>query len=166
METFDIIAGAILLLFLILGLKNGLVIELASLLGIVLAIILASRYSGSLAGWLQGLVTHEVAPAVAFVLLFVVVLLLVHLVARLIDKMLESMALNWVNRILGGAFGVLKGAFLISTVLFLLEAAGIADNVIAASTREGAMLYKPLIKFAPATLNLLQVPLDLFKVTA
>lgn len=157
MTVFDIVTGIILLLFLIKGLKNGFVIELASLVALVLGIILAVKFSDVTAGWLSGFVTSRFVSVLSYILIFVGVVILVHLFAQMIDKLMKAIALGWLNRLMGAFFGIIKAAFFISAVMLALQAFGYSDRAFSEKTRSESLLFKPLKEFAPATLRLLEI---------
>jgi membrane protein required for colicin V production len=112
MALFDIIAGIFLLLLFLKGLKNGFVIELASLAALVLGIIGAVMFSEVTARWLSGFMESKYLSVVAFVMVFIAVVIAVHILAHAIDKLMKAIALGWFNRLAGALFGLVKAAFL------------------------------------------------------
>ncbi len=111
---------AVLLLSVGIGLMRGLVFEVMSLIGWVVAYFVAQAYSGIVAAHLPvGTPGGPGNAAVGFALTFFVVLVLWSLFARLVRLMVQVTPLSVIDRILGGAFGALRG------VLLLLVAATI-----------------------------------------
>lgn len=160
MSVFDIVAGIILLLLFLKGLKNGFVIELASLAALVLGLVGAVKFSDLAAQWLSGYFQSQYLSVMAFVLVFVLVVLAVHLVARGIDRLLKAVALGWLNRLVGAFFGLLKGAFLLSALLLLLDAFGLSLWLFSPEIQASSLLYKPLSQFAPRVMEWLNVSID------
>ena len=160
MVLFDIITGIILLLFFLKGLKNGFVIELASLAALILGIIAAVMFSGIAAEWMAGFIRSKYISILAFVAVFVGVVILVHLIARLVNRLMKAVALGWINRLAGALFGALKGAFLLSAFILLLESFGMGAFLFSPETKQQSFLYEPLHKFAPATMNLLNINIE------
>jgi membrane protein required for colicin V production len=60
----------------------------------------------------------------------------------------------------GGSFAVLKGAFFLSAMIILIHSTGFGDQLFTEKTQEESILYKPLRKFAPATLSLFNINLN------
>lgn len=160
MELFDIICGGFLLLFLLKGLKNGFVKELASMLSLILGIMAAVKFSGLAAGYLSGHVPEKYVSIVAFVAVLLITIVLIFLLASAIDRLMKAVALGWLNRIVGGSFAVLKGAFFLSAMIILIHSTGFGDQLFTEKTQEESILYKPLRKFAPATLSLFNINLN------
>lgn len=119
---------AVLALSVAVGLWRGLVFEVLSLLGWVAAYIAAQAFAPTLApvlpvGTAGGALNH----AVAFALAFVVALLLWALASRLLRALIHATPLQAVDRVLGGGFGLLRGAVLllaVATVVLLTPAQG------------------------------------------
>ena len=87
---------------------------------------------------------------IAFAVAFVTIVLVIHLVAFLVDKLVKAVALNFVNRLLGMAFGLLVTAFVISMILWPINQVNAEKQIIKPKHIEGSLLYKPLSEFAPA----------------
>ena len=104
-----------LLLSVLLGAWRGLVFEVLSVLSWVAAFVLAQ--------WLAPDVAHYAADAAApaswcatragFVLVFIATVLLGGLLAALLKKLMAAVGLRPVDRMLGAAFGVVRGVLLL-----------------------------------------------------
>lgn len=152
MNVLDIIFLIPLLFALYRGFKKGLVYMAASLLALILGIIGAIQFRPLVASILDSLfkVSHEHINVIAFVVGFVVIVLLVHLMAFVADKLIKAVALNFVNRLLGMAFGVLVTAFVISMILWPINEVNQQREIIKSERMEGSLLYRPLSALAPA----------------
>jgi membrane protein required for colicin V production len=157
MSVFDIVTGIILLFFFLKGLKNGFIIELASLSALILGIIIAVMFSEMFASWISGYFTSRFVSVLSFFLIFIGVVILVHLFAKLLDNLIKAIALGWFNRLAGAAFGLVKSAFLVSAIILAMEAFGWGDKLFTDKTRTESYLFNPLHEFAPATLNLFNI---------
>jgi membrane protein required for colicin V production len=160
MGTFDIVTGIIILLFLLKGLKNGFIIELASLAALAAGLLAAVLFSDMVGQWLNDYITTRFMPILAFVVVFIGVVIVVHLIARAIDRLVKAIALGWLNRLAGASFGALKAALLISIVLLLLDAFGLSQRWFSPELKNSSYLYTPLEKLAPATLDFINVKVD------
>jgi membrane protein required for colicin V production len=105
------------------GIWRGLVKEVLSLVTWIAALTLARLYSGLLADFMSSLINNEGARYVAaFAIVFVLVMMMGTLINHLISKLLNFTGLKLVDRLLGGAFGVVRGAVIIVVILFITGA--------------------------------------------
>ena len=116
-----VLLGA-LLLSVLLGLWRGLVYEVLSVAGWVAAFVLAQAYADAAGAWLpmEGL-SPPMRLAVGFVLVFVVVAFAAGMVAWLVQKLVASVGLRPVDRVLGGAFGLLRGAVILLGLTMVVQ---------------------------------------------
>ena len=125
---------------------------IASLAALVLGIVGAMQLRPLVASMLDSL--FEIAPqymnVIAFSVAFVAIVLVVHLVAYLVERLVRAVALSFVNRLLGMAFGVLVTAFVISIILWPLNEINEQKEIIRKEHIEGSLFYKPLSALAPA----------------
>ncbi|MDH5204560.1 MAG: CvpA family protein [Hylemonella sp.] len=113
MPVLDWIFLGVLLVSLTLGAWRGLVYELLSVMGWVLAFILA-QWLGLRVGQAlpMGRPSETIQFVVGFVLVFILTVFAVGMVAWVIKRLVESVGLRPVDRLLGGLFGLLRGAIL------------------------------------------------------
>jgi len=156
MNPFDIILLVILVVSLIAGLAKGLVREVFSLAGVLLGILVAFLGASSLADVLGRWIAYESAAyAAAFVLLFVVTMVVAGILGILLTKVLDLASLGFLNRLLGGAFGLARG-FLIGLVLALgltlfldADAPLLRDSRFVPDLAGGARVLAPLLPEGP-----------------
>jgi len=107
----DIALLAVLAVSILVGLWRGFVFEIVSLLGWLVAYILANTCAPFVSGllpWEQG--GAAVRFWIAYALVFVLVLILCTVLARLMRALISATPLSLLDRMLGGAFGVARGA--------------------------------------------------------
>ncbi len=120
MTLFDYAVLIIIGLSILISLMRGAVREILSLLGWVLAFYIARTYSLMVVPVLpEGIPTESLKILAAFIVLFLAVLLITSLLAIALAGLLKDIGLGWLNRLLGGVFGYLRG-LLIVTVLMIL----------------------------------------------
>lgn len=158
MNILDIILVVPLLWAVYRGFKKGLVYMAASLLALALGILGAIRFHEDTAGLLdQWFTIHpDHLRLVSFAVTFIAVVLIVHIAAFLVDKLIRAVALNFINRLAGMVFGVFVTAFIISIILLPLQAANEKRQFLSEEKIEQSLLYKPLLKLAPAVLPYLK----------
>ncbi|HAX14167.1 MAG: colicin V production protein [Leeuwenhoekiella sp.] len=154
MNYLDIIIGILLLLGLFKGLKNGLLIEVASLIALVLGIYGAIHFSYYAVDFLTEKVDWSIQAInlAAFAVTFIIIVLVITLAGRILTKVASLAMLGIVNRILGAAFGLLKSAFILSVILMFLAAMTSSLNLIDEEIRESSILYSLIKPIAPAVL--------------
>jgi membrane protein required for colicin V production len=148
MNYFDIIVGLILVFALLKGLKNGLVIELASLAALVLGIYGAVKFSGITESYLSEHLNSSHIGLISFFVTFVLIVIGVHLVAKLVDKLVSAVALGFINRLLGGIFSVLKYAFIISVLMAVVNGIDDRFDIIPDAQKKSSVLYNPVSKLS------------------
>ena len=121
---FDWLLAGILLFSMIAGLRRGFVRTVFGLAGFVGGFLLASwKYVrvGEMiidAGWIR---STSAAMVVAYVLIVVFVALGVELVAKILQKSVRSVGLGFMDRMLGGLFGFVRG-WMIGIALLMIPA--------------------------------------------
>jgi membrane protein required for colicin V production len=119
MTVFDYAVIAIILLSVLISVIRGLVREVLALIAWAVGFIAASVFAADIAGLLAPEVPDErLRLLAAFVGVFLAVLLAMSLLAMLVSKLVKGAGLGLEDRMLGGVFGLARGA-LIVTVLVL-----------------------------------------------
>lgn len=123
----DWVLLAVLALSLAVGVWRGLVFEVLSLLGWVAAYIAAQVFAPLVATGLPvGTPGSALNQGVAFALTFVAALVVWALASRLLRALIHATPLAAIDRVLGAAFGLLRGLVLllaVTTVVALTPAA-------------------------------------------
>jgi membrane protein required for colicin V production len=110
MTAFDYAALSVVLASALLGLWRGVVSEMLALAAWVVAFLVARAEALMVANWLTGQIADPGLRLVAaYVLVFVGVLLVFGLARLLISLLLKAAGLGVLDRMLGAAFGVLRG---------------------------------------------------------
>jgi len=142
---FPVVAGFII------GLFKGLIKEVISLaivvLGIYLSRIFAPLASDLLTNWLD--ISPKGAQPLGFIAVFSVVAIALTLAGRMLHGVVQSLSLGFLNSIVGGIFGSLKIALLISLLLNIVHALDHKFSIIEPETREKSLLYEPVKELAP-----------------
>ena len=106
-----------------IGFNRGFIEELGRLLGLLLSSIIASNFYVRL-----GTILTQTLPAdpwVMFVLSYIIIFLAalfgVRVITKLIHFMFLSKSTKWVNKILGGFFGFIKGVVIVMMFFWMFE---------------------------------------------
>ncbi|HET7835489.1 MULTISPECIES: CvpA family protein [unclassified Variovorax] len=151
MATLDWIAVALLLVSMLLGLVRGLVFEVISLAGWVVAFVAAQWLAEDVGRWLPfGDPAASWRYAAGFVLVFVGVAFSVGLLAALTRKLVAAIGLRPVDRILGGVFGVARGAVAMLAVAVVVHLLALSDSAWWHGSRSAIVLDAALQGLKPA----------------
>jgi membrane protein required for colicin V production len=104
------------------GFQNGVIFEVAGLLGLVVGVWAGMRLAFVFADYYKDNfdLPGKWIPILAFLTAFMIGMGAVWLAGRIVNALVKTAQLGIVNRIAGGAFGVLKWAFLIGTFLSVI----------------------------------------------
>jgi len=112
---------AIILIFVILGLRNGFIRWMTVTLGMIVGFWMASQkylvFENSL---LRIAHSQHLAHVIGFFLIFLLFFLIVVLFGYLLSKVVNLTLLSWLDRFLGGVFGLVAGLILVWLLLILV----------------------------------------------
>ncbi len=122
MSWLDWALLAVLLLSAVVGLWRGLVYEVLSVAVWVVAFVLAQRYGAPVGVWLpvEGF-SEPLRVAMGFAVVFLASAFIGGLLSWLVKKLVESVGLRPVDRVLGGAFGLLRGAVILLGLTMVVQ---------------------------------------------
>ena len=118
MTGFDIAVIAILLVSLSLGLWRGLIYEALSLLGWPLAFVLSRVFANDVVPMMPG-EQEVVRIMLAYAVVFVAALIVWGILVWLASKLIKAVGLGWLDRVLGGVFGILRGGLVVLALAWL-----------------------------------------------
>lgn len=142
--------------FILLGVWKGFFREVLGLLGVLLGIFMAIIGFGPISKMLHQLIPDVPAAVwivISFLAIFIGVYLASCLLALVLGKLSSLIMLGWLNRLLGGVIGAVKGAFLISLILLVLgffPFQGSLKNV-----RKHSIFYEPFQRIIPLVYNVM-----------
>jgi len=145
MSTIDIILGGLLVFGLIKGILNGFFVELASLFSFVIGIYLASKFSyivGNALGASEG--SSRGIKIISFMITFLVVVVGIYFLAKVFSKLSSLVFLGWLNKLLGGLFGVMRITLYAGVCLSLLTK--ISSEMFSKETQQESLFYQPITK--------------------
>ena len=120
MNWIDVILLVILGLTVFLGITKGFVKQIFGLLAVILGLILALNLYSQASFLFRGIVASKIlAHFLGFLAVFLIVLCLGFIASRLFSKMIKG-PLEVLDKILGGALGLLKGILICSIIVFAL----------------------------------------------
>jgi membrane protein required for colicin V production len=103
--------------------KNGFFVEAFSLGGVVLGLLIASwNYQRLMPSLLQIFHSHAIAETIAFLVIALSIMIIAGVVGRLLNHTAHSIGLGWLDRLVGAAFGFLKGCIVVTLGVMALAA--------------------------------------------
>ncbi|MBU8920438.1 MAG: CvpA family protein [Bacteroidales bacterium] len=122
MDILKIITIVVLVLFFFFGLKRGLLRQVLEVLGVIGAFIGSFYMAHHFAAYLEGRfdLSYRIALVIAAAAIFIVIIILFHFIGLALQKLFKKTVLGWFDRIMGGVFGALKGALLVSLILVII----------------------------------------------
>lgn len=123
MSGLDWIILGVILFSVLLAAAQGFFFEMFSLAGALVGYVLAAWQYERAAPWFEPHVkSAAVANAGGFFMIFTAVMLLAGAAGRITRWMMKEVGLRWVDRILGGAFGLVRGVAVVTVAVLALAA--------------------------------------------
>jgi membrane protein required for colicin V production len=155
MSSIDIIFIIFLGLFVLIGVFRGFLKEILGFVGILGGIflsIIGFKTLGSILIHYFPDIPGIILMVGSFILIFLVVYFFSRLLASFLSRLSEKMHLSWLNRILGGAVGGIKGAILISFILFLMGFLPFQETL--TTLRQDSIFFEPIQRLLPTIYDL------------
>ncbi len=146
MALLDIILGLLLLLGLWKGLKNGLLLEIASIVALTAGIYGAIHFSYIAGDYLSQQMNWEerYINGAAFLVTFVLIVVGVHFAGKLLTKVADIAMLGLLNKIAGAIFGAFKMALILGAFLIFFDSAYSKLGLISEEVKNASILYQPI----------------------
>lgn len=151
MGVIDIVLGALILFGLVRGFMKGLFVEVASLVALIAGVYGAIHFSNFAADFLQTKTewNEKTISITAFAITFIVIVLAIALAGKALTKLADFAALGIINKLLGGLFGALKIAIVLSVVLNIFDKMNNTITFIDKENMEDSALYTPVKSLVP-----------------
>jgi membrane protein required for colicin V production len=130
----DFVFIAIILISTFFALSKGLVREIISLVSLLAGFILAAFYYPAIARFfLEVTRTEAIANLIGFLAIFISTLVVGAIAAFLVNRFIKMAALEWIDRLMGGVFGLLRGWAISSVIALALIAFPLRQDTLARS---------------------------------
>jgi membrane protein required for colicin V production len=131
----------VILLSILLSAAQGFLYEIFSLAGVVLGYLSAVWGYHRLSGVYRPYVNAtQYADIAAFLTIFFAVLILAGMVGRLARWAMKEVGFSWVDRLLGGAFGLVRGVAIVTVGVLAIAAFAPDNQALARSSMGGYFL--------------------------
>jgi membrane protein required for colicin V production len=120
LNSLDIVLIAILLVTLVLGLIKGFARQIIGILAVIAGLVLGAAYYGQAAWVFHRIISSTVVSNfLGFFSIFLLVLLLGWLIGLLFSKLMKG-PFAFINHVMGGVLGLLKGVLICGILVFAL----------------------------------------------
>ena len=146
MAFLDVILGLLLLWGFFRGLKNGLLVELASIIALIAGLYGAFHFSYVAADFLY---KHwewdeKYMNLAAFLITFILIVVVVILIGKLLTGIADVVMLGLLNKIAGAIFGTLKVAVILGAFLVFFDRVNTVFDFPGEDSRRKSVLSEPL----------------------
>ena len=152
MAVIDIVFFTLIGFGVIKGLFKGFFVEVASVAALLIGSYGAVHFSNYAYSALSGFLdwSKRNINILAFIMTFLVIVLSIMLIGKAMTKLVNVMSLGIINRQLGGVFGGLKIALLISVLILVLNNFSILKLIVAEDDLKKSTIYNHVQGIAPA----------------
>ena len=150
MNYLDIIIAVVVVYFIVLGVRKGIVTMFMGIAGFILALITATGLMSLFSGILQELtgMPKGLGYIISSILIFFFVLLVCRGITNIILKLFTITSTRWIDRVGGGIFGFCIGGLIVSALLIMLTFIPFSDRLLPG--KENSLLYPCALNFFPA----------------
>ena len=124
------------------GFKNGLVKEVFSLLAFIAGLYLSYKFSNSLAEKIDS----SSAYLIAFALIFTAAIVLTFVVGHYVDRIVKIVVPDFIDRLCGICFGILKVLMICSGILYFVQQADNKEALLSSEVVQESVLYEYVAK--------------------
>jgi membrane protein required for colicin V production len=151
MSSVDIVLGALILFGFIRGFMKGLFVEMASLVALIAGVYGSIHFSHYASDFLMDYVdwSEQTVTITAFGITFIIIVIAVTIAGKALTKLANFAALGLFNKILGGVFGGLKIALILSAILLIFSRLDATVPFVSKQELENSILYGPVKSFVP-----------------
>ncbi len=154
MEIIDIILILILVYGGYKGYQTGLLIQIITFVAFIIAIIAAFHLCQQgmlkLKEWFD--LEESILPVLSFIIIFIGVLILIILLGKFLTRVLHQTLLGSIDQYAGALVGILKAAFGLGCLLWLLDKSGLKIPV---EYTDESFVYTWLTEYSPSVIKLL-----------
>jgi membrane protein required for colicin V production len=123
MTGLDWVLLLLIVISTLLAAAQGFIQEVFGLAGVVIGYVLAAWEYPRIAPWFANYVSSIwVADIAAFLTIFIGVVLLAGALARIVRWAVSGVGLRWFDRVLGGAFGAVRGVAIAAVIVMAMAA--------------------------------------------
>lgn len=154
MQTIDIILAIfILVLGLVQGLRHGFIYQCVTIVSIIGGVWLSYLFADSVGAWLASIsnATPTVTKVASFIIIFALLLLVLYLVSEVILGLLKVTIGEWIDKLLGIVFAMLKAFFFVCIAVYVFNSLNASEHFVSQEILDNSAIYG----FACSTIDIL-----------
>lgn len=146
MCALDIILTLCLALAAVRGAVKGLTVQVIALVSLVVGVWAAFRFSGLVCSLVQPYLqaNGKVLHVIVFVLMIILIAAGFRLIGKVIKASIRFITLDWLDKLLGAVFSVVKVGLVIGILLLLFSAVNTEYNFVSSESLAKSGLYEPM----------------------
>jgi membrane protein required for colicin V production len=150
MNYIDILIVIGILLFVLLGIRDGFFKKIFGILSFTGGLILATKFSGIGGDYIKSWVgfAEDTSSILAFFIIFIGVVAIVNLFYRWVGKSGSDTLKIW-SRVFGGILGIAQGLLAVSLLLLMFD----AIDFLSEEDKTSSALYQDVSSVAPAVFD-------------
>lgn len=150
MNWLDIVILIPVVFFAWQGMKNGLIMEVFTLAALILGIWASLEFSFIAEDFMRDNFDwrSEYLHIIAFIVTFIIVVVGVNIIGRVIEKIFHAIALGAVDKVLGLAFGAIKGILLLTIIFYVFDNFEMEKGLIDKEVKKESFCYPLLEDFS------------------
>ena len=154
MNYIDVILIVPMLWGLVRGVKKGIIKELTGFVALIFGVYGAINFAVYVDPHIKSQfeIENSIIPIISFTITFLTIVIGVNFIGTIIDKIIKFIALGLISRLLGGIFGVLKVAFMLSGLLLCIGKFENYLNLLPVKQKRQSILYEPISNVIPSIL--------------
>lgn len=150
MSILDIILLICFIPALVQGLKKGFIAQVVAVISIIAGVWMSFEFATLVSGWLGEYIpgSEQILKIVAFVLILAGVIVGFYLLGKIIEGMFKLVMLEWLNRLLGVIFAMMKTALIVGLLIMVFNSVNETFDLVSGEYLSKSLLYNPLKEFA------------------
>jgi len=121
MFWYDILIIVIVAAAFLYGFMKGIISELFALAAFILGIVIAMKFSFLVQPYILCFIKGNTAASIiSFVVLFLLTAIIIIILGIFFKKAIKLSHLSWLDRIIGGIFGIVKGTIIAGVISLLI----------------------------------------------
>ena len=150
MNIVDIILLICFIPAVVQGFRKGLISQVIAIISIIAGVWLSFRFTSDASVWLAHYiqVSEQMLKVISFAIIFAAVIVVLALLGRLLEGAVKLVMLEWINRLLGVAFSLLKAGLIVGLAIMLFCSLNNTFGMVSEEVLEESVLFPPLKNLA------------------
>ncbi len=160
---FDIAILIIVVFSFFKGYFSGLIMQLASLVGLLCCAFFAGHIATLFLPLINAIISNNeyAIKAISYIIAFAAIMVVFMIIGKILENFLRLIQINFLNKIAGSFFSVIKWLFIVSLVLNLFTAFDTGGRILKNDVKENSLTYSYIINLAPRFIPFLNFEIPL-----